>query len=109
MASQGKTGITETPDYRGEEVLAAYTFIPRTRWGFVAKQDLNEIYASIQAMLLHMLIAVLISAAVVYFLASFVARILGLSGFLNDKQRYFATTERGEHRNPPPAGSLAIS
>lgn len=47
----------------------------------------------------------------------------GLSGFLNGKQRYFATTERGEgscarmgppdssseHRSPPPAGSLAIA
>ncbi len=75
MASQGKTGITETPDYRNEEVLAAYTFIPRTKWGFVAKQDLKEIYAPVQAMFVHILIVVLISAVVVYFLAAFVARI----------------------------------
>ena len=47
----------------------------------------------------------------------------GLSGFLNGKQRYFATTERGkgscarmgspdsssEHRSPPPAGLLALA
>ena len=75
MASQGKSGITETPDYRGEEVLAAYTYIPQTRWGFVAKQDLKEVYASIRAMLLHILVVVLISAAAVYLLALFVARI----------------------------------
>ena len=75
MASQGKTGITETPDYRGEEVLAAYTFIPRSRWGFVAKQDLKEIYAPVQAMFVHILVVVLISAVMVYFLALFVARI----------------------------------
>jgi len=75
MASQGKSGITETPDYRGEEVLAAYTFIPQARWGFVAKQDLKEVYASIRAMLLHILVVVLISAALVYFVALFVGRI----------------------------------
>ena len=75
MASQGKTGITETPDYRGEEVLAAYTFIPRARWGFVAKQDLKEIYAPVQAMFLHILVVLLISAVAVYLLALFVARI----------------------------------
>ena len=75
MASQGKTGITETPDYRGEEVLAAYTFIPRARWGFVAKQDLKEIYAPVQAMFIHILVVLLISAVAVYLLALFVARI----------------------------------
>ncbi len=46
-ASRGKTGIVETDDYRGEMVLAAYTHIPMTGWGFVAKQDLKEVYAPI--------------------------------------------------------------
>jgi signal transduction histidine kinase len=46
-AALGKTGIMETADYRGEKTLAAYTYIPRTGWGFVAKQDLKEIYAPI--------------------------------------------------------------
>jgi signal transduction histidine kinase len=46
-ASLGKTGIKETTDYRGETALAAYTYIPRTGWGFVAKQDLQEVYAPI--------------------------------------------------------------
>jgi len=49
-ASLGKTGIAETTDYRGEEVLAAYTYIPQSRWGFVAKQDLNEVYAPINSL-----------------------------------------------------------
>ncbi len=47
LASQGKTGVTEAIDYRGVPVLGAYTFIPRTGWGFVAKQDLSELYAPI--------------------------------------------------------------
>ena len=46
-AVRGKTGIAETEDYRGEMVLAAYTYIPRTEWGFVAKQDIKEVYAPI--------------------------------------------------------------
>jgi signal transduction histidine kinase len=46
-AANGKTGIMETADYRGEEAVAAYTYIPRTGWGFVAKQDLKEVYAPI--------------------------------------------------------------
>jgi signal transduction histidine kinase len=46
-AARGKTGIMETSDYRDEETLAAYTFIPLTGWGFVAKQDLKEVYSPI--------------------------------------------------------------
>ena len=74
MAAQGNTGIVVTGDYRGEEVLAAYTFIPRTNWGFVAKQDVEEVYAPIRAMYLNILLVFLISAALVYALAFLVAK-----------------------------------
>ena len=74
LAAMGKTGIVETTDYRGEEVLAAYTYIPRTQWGFVAKQDLKEVYAPIRSMLWNILILFAISAAIVYGLAIFLAR-----------------------------------
>ncbi len=74
MASQGRTGITETLDYRGEPILAAYTYIPRTQWGFVAKQDLKEVYASVQEMFLHILIVFAISVLFVCLLAFFVAK-----------------------------------
>lgn len=53
----GETGIVETGDYRGEQVLAAYTHIPQTGWGFVAKRDLLEIYTPIRAMLRGMVFA----------------------------------------------------
>jgi signal transduction histidine kinase len=46
-ASLGNTGVIEAYDYRGEMVLAAYTYIPQTGWGFVAKQELKEVYAPI--------------------------------------------------------------
>ncbi len=51
MSSHGNTGITETTDYRGEKVLAAYTYIPSTRWGFIAKQDIKEIYEPVEIMM----------------------------------------------------------
>jgi len=54
LASHGKTGIIKSMDYRGKIVLAAYGYIPATEWGFVAKQDLNELNAPIRAMLLDL-------------------------------------------------------
>ena len=49
-ASLGKTGIIETIDYRGKNILAAYTYIPQLNWGVIAKQDLSELYAPIKSM-----------------------------------------------------------
>ncbi len=51
----GETGIIEDLDYRGKMVLAAFTHIPRTQWGFVAKRDLAEVYAPIHDMLQKLL------------------------------------------------------
>lgn len=47
-AKNGETGILETVDYRGEPVLAAYTYLPKTGWGFIAKQDLKEVYTPLR-------------------------------------------------------------
>ncbi len=74
MAAQGKTGITEADDYRKEAVLAAFTHIPRTQWGFVAKQDLKEVYAPVKEMLWHIFVIVLISSLAVYVVALFLSR-----------------------------------
>ena len=74
LAAQGNTGITETKDYRGVEVLAAYTYIPTTGWGFVAKQDLEEVYAPVWAMLWQIGILLVVAAVIVYGLAFFLAR-----------------------------------
>ncbi|MFC1614376.1 response regulator [Gemmatimonadota bacterium] len=74
LASQGKTGVVEAVDYRGEPVLAAYTHIPRTDWGFVAKQDLNELNTPIRAMLGQFLLLLLLSALFVFILAFILAR-----------------------------------
>jgi HAMP domain-containing protein len=73
MASQGYSDIIESTDYRGEEVLAAFTYIPQTGWGLVAKRDLEEIYAPVRRMLINLIILVLITAAIIYFISRILA------------------------------------
>lgn len=67
-AAQGLTGIIEVDDYRPEPVLAAYTHIPRTDWGFVAKQDQKEVYASIDDMYRSIaILALVVSFGIILF------------------------------------------
>jgi CheY-like chemotaxis protein/signal transduction histidine kinase/HAMP domain-containing protein len=51
LAAQGQSGIVEADDYRGEQVLAAYTYIPRTGWGLVCKQNTKEVFAPLVSLL----------------------------------------------------------
>ncbi|MFH1155247.1 MAG: response regulator [Pseudomonadota bacterium] len=74
LASQGKTGVVEALDYRGEKVIAAYTYIPSTGWGFVAKMDLAEVYVPIRALLGNILILVLVVGAAALLLSAVLAR-----------------------------------
>jgi len=76
LASRGKTGIIESKDYQDKDVLAAYTYIPKTKWGFVAKQDQKEIYAPIYSLIMNLVILFLLSCVLIYFIASFLARII---------------------------------
>ncbi len=46
-ATEGETGIGLGPDYRGKEVLARWSYIPRLRWGLVVKIDRDQAYQSI--------------------------------------------------------------
>jgi CheY-like chemotaxis protein len=62
-AAAGETGITKTKDYRGEEVLAAYTYLSMTGWGFVCKQDMYELNAPIRDLVKN--IAILFIASVI--------------------------------------------
>ncbi len=42
LAANGENGTIRAPDYKGEEVFAAYTYIPVTGWGLVVKIDSSE-------------------------------------------------------------------
>jgi CheY-like chemotaxis protein/HAMP domain-containing protein len=51
LAAQGQSGISQSADYLGKEVLAAYAYIPRTGWGLVCKQDSKEVFAPVVTLL----------------------------------------------------------
>ncbi len=72
-ASQGRTGVIEAADYRGIDVLAAYTYMPRVGWGIVIKQDQKEIYDPIQKLIRNIIIILASIAVVVTLLAFFLA------------------------------------
>ncbi len=73
-AANGKTGIKITDDYRGEEILAAYTYIPEIRWGFVCKQDLYELNEPIREMIFNFVLLFVLSALLIYFVAIFIGK-----------------------------------
>lgn len=73
-AANGKTGITITEDYRGEEILAAYTYIVETSWGFVCKQDLYELNEPIHDMIFNFVLLFVLSAFIIYFVAIFIGK-----------------------------------
>ena len=64
-AARGETGIIESLDYRGENVLAAYTHIPQTGWGFICKQDVHELSAPIRKLLFYNMGICLFSAMLI--------------------------------------------
>lgn len=68
-AVNGLTGIIESHDYHNEKVLAAYTYIPKMKWGFVAKQNLAEVYIPINKMIWNFMIIFLLTSFVIVILA----------------------------------------
>jgi hypothetical protein len=68
-AASGMTGIAITNDYRGERVLAAYTFIPQTNWGFVCKQDMKELNSPIVEMIWNFIIMFILTSLGTFIIA----------------------------------------
>ncbi len=64
-ASRGNTGITITEDYRNVEVLAAYTHIGLTNWGFVCKQDMYELNQPIRDMMWSFTLVFIITGMII--------------------------------------------
>ncbi len=73
-AARGKTGIVTGDDYRGEKVLAAYTYIPETGWGFVCKQDWAELSAPTNALGQLLIILFIISGIVITLIVYYLSR-----------------------------------
>ncbi len=75
-AAKGLTGIIENTDYRSKDVLSAYTYIPSARWGFIVKQDLEEVYSAIFSLLINFAILLIVTVIAVYFIANLLAKSL---------------------------------
>ncbi len=73
-AAGGKTGITLSKDYRGEEVMAAYAYIPEMQWGFVCKQDLYELNEPIRELGKNFIVLFIVASLLIYIMAHFVSR-----------------------------------
>lgn len=70
LAANGGTGTATTKDYREVDVLASYTYIPQTKWGFVVKQDLNELNAPIREMMWNFIIIFIITLIIISIIAN---------------------------------------
>ncbi|MEY3032591.1 MAG: Methyl-accepting chemotaxis protein McpC, partial [Planctomycetota bacterium] len=74
LASSGNRGYEIFPDYRGEQVAAAWCYLPSYRWGLVAKQDASEAFALVRFQRLVIGGLLIGTLMVVVLVALFVAR-----------------------------------
>ncbi len=78
MALKGETGTIVGLDYRGTEVLAAYTPIKHFKWGIVAKIDIAEIQAPyIQAAIFGFFISIIVMTIGGFIVIFFTQPLLG--------------------------------
>ncbi|MCG2812604.1 MAG: PAS domain S-box protein [Candidatus Aminicenantes bacterium] len=73
-AIQGQKGSGIFKDYRGEEVLAVWRYLPYLRWGVVVKIDIGEAYAPIHKLTIRFLAVGIISAFVLLFISFFLSK-----------------------------------
>ncbi len=113
LAAEGKTGVVEADDYRGVPVLAAHTFIPRTGWGFVAKQDQTEVYEPVSVLMRTTLLLTLaclgLAALMALTLARTVARPIGEMRATADAMRQGNLAARNRISREDELGFLARS
>ncbi|NQU85088.1 MAG: response regulator, partial [Mariniphaga sp.] len=112
-ASQGKTGITVTTDYRGEDILAAYTYLPETSWGFVCKQDLRELNAPIRKMTVNFVFIFGVITIIIFFISLYISKsiskpIINMS-LVSQKLEAGNLSERINTNDEDELGSLAKS
>ena len=55
MAAQGQAGSGRSNDYRNEEIIAVWRYIPSLDWGLVAKIDTQEAFQSVAALKVFLL------------------------------------------------------
>ncbi len=48
LAANGERGYGQLVDYRGKEIVAAWSYLPSFRWGMSVKQDADEAFALVR-------------------------------------------------------------
>jgi methyl-accepting chemotaxis protein WspA len=88
-AVRGERGYGEAVDYRGQPVIAAWSYIPSYRWGMVVKQDVGEAFALINqqrlAVWLMMAAMVFTVTAVALWLARSITRPIREAALVTDR------------------------
>ena len=74
QALQGRKGTGISIDYRGEEILAAWRYLPQVRWGLVVKIDTDEAFDSASRLQHRFLIFGIVTMLVAVGVAVLVAR-----------------------------------
>ncbi len=74
LALQGRKGAGIAIDYRGEETLASWRYLPQVRWGLVVKLDTSEAFASAHRLQRWFLVFGIITMLVVGVVAVIVSR-----------------------------------
>ena len=66
-AASGNSGYGSDIDYRGQKVLAAWSYIPENNWGVVVKVDESEIFLLYQNFFNQILYLALFCALIIFF------------------------------------------
>jgi methyl-accepting chemotaxis protein WspA len=109
-AVQGQRGYGESIDYRGEPVIAAWSYLPSFRWGMVVKQDVAEAFALInhqkQAITLLFVVTILLVTAVALWLAKTITQPIREAATVTNRVASGDLTVTCEGKAPGEAGLL---
>ena len=107
---QGQRGYGEAIDYRGQPVIAAWSYVPSYRWGMVVKQDIDEAFALVykQRIVVAFLLAgtVLAVSAIVLWLARTITRPIREAALVTDRVASGDLTVTCSGKAPGEAGLL---
>jgi methyl-accepting chemotaxis protein WspA len=109
-AVEGQRGYGEAIDYRGEPVVAAWSYLPSYRWGMVVKQDNGEAFALIyrQILVVGVLLGTtfLIVTASAIWLARTITRPIRDAAFVSERVAAGDLSVSCEAKAPGEVGSL---
>ncbi|HNR66352.1 MAG TPA: HAMP domain-containing protein, partial [Atribacterota bacterium] len=92
---QGLTDVAQNKDYRGEEVISAYTYIPELNWGFITKQDIRETYEPLKNLLINLVLLFLVIMIVIFLVARGLAQ--SITRPLRDMSTVSLKIQRGDY------------